>query len=242
MNRYTATARAFAEKAKAHRGVALYFSGGKDSLALLDMCSRAFEQVTLVHFEFVPGVPLVERMLSQAAERWHIHSVLRLPNAVSAAQFAAGRYCFRHAAAGQLNVPKFEEFAPLVRSATGCDIVVTGAKKNDNLGFRIGVKDPHKVVWRPLWNWLNADVLAYLALHKIPRPPTPGGKSVSLIDTSTRVICWLYDNFRDSYEHLRTYFPFISAVIARRALYGVGEWVDVQGRDKPRLAGVTQPI
>ena len=231
MDVYTSTSRLFAEKAKKHRSVLVYFSGGKDSVVLADMCSRVFDRMVLVHFEFVPGVPLVESILAQAQQRWGAEDVIRLPAKLGASHRENGSYGWKHHTADTLKCPGHEEFAPYLRRETGIDLVAAGGKKNDSLGNRIGVKEPHKHVWRPLWQWLNADILAYLAMHKIPRPPTPGGKSVSLVDLTTNGICWLYDNYRDSYDHLRFYFPFIPAVIARRAMYGIpAERIDTYGR------------
>jgi len=48
----------------------IFYSGGKDSLAMADLCVRAFERVEGVFMYFVPGLECVDRQLEYGRQRW----------------------------------------------------------------------------------------------------------------------------------------------------------------------------
>ncbi len=52
---FHSTTQLLAEYAKKHDSVLVSYSGGKDSLVTLDLCTRTFKRVTAFFMYFVPG-------------------------------------------------------------------------------------------------------------------------------------------------------------------------------------------
>jgi 3'-phosphoadenosine 5'-phosphosulfate sulfotransferase (PAPS reductase)/FAD synthetase len=101
-------------------------------------------------------------------------------------------------------------------------LIVTGAKEADSLWRRqkyfkfMTDENMHF----PLRKWRKDDVLAYLDMHKIELPKAPKSGSTG-IDLSTVSLLWLYDHYKDDFEKIERWFPYVGAVVKRREWYGV---------------------
>ncbi len=157
-------------------GVFVAISGGKDSVAALDICKRYFQRVEAFHLYTVPGLGFVERYLQYLERRYSIQ-IHRRPSPTMARYLRDGMY-----RAMQINVPliTWGEIEADERARTGCHWMATGNKKQDSL-FRRGML----VSWggvvahkqrkiAPLCEWSDAQVYKYLRSRGIPLAPAYG--------------------------------------------------------------------
>jgi hypothetical protein len=187
------------------------FSGGKDSLVLADIASRAFRKIVLVHFYFVPGLSVIEEALDYAKTRWKADAY-QAPSARISGYLKQGVCCFPLPSVAVITPPEALE---AVRQELGVRLAVNGAKRTDSYIMRRKIKaaaDPD--LHFPLRAWNKADVLAYLGEAGIPIPTTPD------IGLGPYSVCWLHDNKPDDFRKLAAIFPFAEAFVRRRNWYG----------------------
>lgn len=206
--------------------VLVAYSGGKDSLVVTDLCCKAFQRVTAVHMEFVPGLKVVEDQIELAKSRWGI-DVIRVPDNVFLRCYQIGEYNDVHHSIKKIKTLRNNDVFKVVAHEGNFSLVANGMKRGDGM-FTMAAGSEENVAGElsqgikmvcPLWKWRNTDVLAYLTVNKIPIPPSDGRKSSS-IDMTEPNILWLWDKQREDFYLLEKYFPYMRAVVKRREWYG----------------------
>jgi phosphoadenosine phosphosulfate reductase len=227
------TVRKLEARAEVHESVMVAYSGGKDSLVILDLCCRVFTRVVGVHCYFVPGLRVVEDQLALARTRWGVE-VIELPDPVFLQCLKSGQYCNDHHSLGTLPKLRYNDLFRIAASEAGIDLVVTGKKKCDGMNNVGTLKTDEKgAIFNPILNWRHMDILHYLAAHQIPLPATDGRKSSSF-DLTVPNLLWLWDEHRDDFERIERWFPYVRAVVYRREWYGIGAKKEKKG---PAQAG-----
>jgi 3'-phosphoadenosine 5'-phosphosulfate sulfotransferase (PAPS reductase)/FAD synthetase len=230
-NVFLETAAELLEVAKTTESVAVSFSGGKDSRAVLDMCARAFKHVFCFHMYFVPGLRVVNEQLEIARERYGA-TVLHYPHWTLFRVLKNGSFRF-HGQFDDLPDIGLGDIHRMVMADTGVRHIMHGGKLCDSLwrrrqlgnakGIKAKKRDDTEGCIYPIKHWTKSDVLAYLEVQKISVPENDassggGGGGVCL---STPSVLWLYDKHREDYERLKFYFPFVGAIVKRREWFGV---------------------
>ncbi len=208
------------ELAKQRSDAALVsFSGGKDSLVVLDMACRTFSRVEAFFMYLVPGVRVVEDVIDESAARFGV-TVHRIPHWIAFQALRTGHYCDPFE--GMPDVALRDIYQRMIE-ATGVPQVLTGARGTEGVWRRREMKKTgswSEVIY-PIAGWSRMDVLSYLASRDIPLPPARGDEANG-IGLSGPNVLWLYDNFREDYERVRAVFPYVEAIIRRRDWFGVG--------------------
>ena len=217
---FETTAAEIAKRSQKTSECLVAFSAGKDSLVVLDMACRAFKSVVAFYLYLVPGLRVIEDRLEAAAERWKVE-ILQYPHWIMVHDIKANIYCPKVPAFDSVTVPKPADVYAMIREETGIRLIITGDKKADFVARRAVIKrekdDPE--LFRPIADWRNEEVLAYLGHHGIPIPDA--NRDCSGIDLRTDSLLWLHDNYPDDFKELCRTFPFALAVVKRRELYGV---------------------
>lgn len=231
VNVFQETSREVAQLAAKYEACIVSFSGGKDSLACLDLCCKAFRQVVALHMWFVPGLACIESQLAYAKERWGV-PVVQLPHW---GVFRALKHAFYRdpdRTYAQMPDVKLEDVYNVAREDLGIRLVVRGGKASDSLWRRRMLNARHhaKETVDPLRDWNKFDILAYLALNKIPVPDSDGkDKAVGGVGLATNALLWLHDRHPEDFAKVERMFPYVGAVVARREFYGVGQRFDGPG-------------
>lgn len=198
------------------------YSGGKDSLAVMDMCVKSFKTVVPFFMYFVPGLECVEKQMAYCKERWGLE-VMMYPHWLLYKCVARGIFCDEHYSKDDLVELSLLEIYSWVRQETGIHWLATGAKKSDSIWRRkcyfASTKSWDWAIY-PLKEWGKFDVFAYLEANKIPIPDS-SGKNATGIDLSTPSLLWLHDKHPNDFKKLLRYFPFAEAVVKRRDFYGI---------------------
>lgn len=199
------------------------FSGGKDSIACLDLAVRHLEVVIPVYRYFVKGLEYKERHLSYYAQLYGVEIRQHLRAEDLARQLRAGSYQLR----GRRKVPlvRQTEMDNFLRRELGHEWIIYGYKRADsNQRHQIlnstcggeggGIDETNKKIY-PVANWTGKEVFVYLKKNRLPLPPD---YLYGLRDVNTwkgEALLWLYHNYPRDYERVKAQYPLIEAALIR---------------------------
>jgi phosphoadenosine phosphosulfate reductase len=196
----------------------VFYSGGKDSLCTLDLCSRAFKKVVGVFMYFVPGLEVAQERLDFAHKQWPGVEFIHLPHWMLSGFFYHGVYCFRPHGADTIPDLKIKDIYALARKETGIDLICTGGKHADGMWRKRQMRNlKDNFLIYPIKNWSKWDVAAYLSSRKIPF------SNKFDLDLGERTLLWLYDEHRADFERVMEIFPHVEAIVKRREFFGDGK-------------------
>lgn len=226
--------------ATVHEAALVAFSGGKDSLAVLDMATRVFRRVACFYMYFIPDLACEEENLKIATERYKV-PLRQYPRPSIIRNLKLGVFCDNTDA--MINLPDITDadVYDQARQEFGIPLVLTGEKLSDAMGRGLHYKEKERKareagelpedkqpvkrkdrdVMHPLAKWNKWHVLAYLKSREIPVPEGDGRNSAS-IDLTPQCVLWLHDKHPADYERMRRVFPYIPAIVERRRLYNIG--------------------
>ncbi len=203
--------------AASHPAVIVAFSGGKDSLAVMSLAARIFARVHPYFMHFIPDLHDHQAAMAAMAEHWPHIELLTYPHPTFINMAIQGQYCVPPPERADMQGVSTDDVDSWVRQDTGAEIILTGMKKSDFLNRRTLIaRSPPNLV-HPLADWHTFDVMSYLKANGIS-PPPPRRESFG-INLSTPSILYLYEHYRDDYEKIRSYFPFIPAIVLRASLH-----------------------
>jgi 3'-phosphoadenosine 5'-phosphosulfate sulfotransferase (PAPS reductase)/FAD synthetase len=200
--------------------VLVAYSGGKDSLALMDLCVRAGRRVEAFFMYFLPGLDYTRHWVEFAQRRWSV--------TVREYQHWGITYYLRRGvfrAAPDDDCPKLTilDIERAARQDSGIEWIGYGYKKIDSLqrrGFLThdwpgGINEKRKC-FAPLAEWNNTEVKAYLSRRGIPCPGIDGKRSTG-ISLTPECLEWLRDEWPDDYRRILKVFPYASGQADRAA-------------------------
>jgi phosphoadenosine phosphosulfate reductase len=194
------------------------YSGGKDSMVVLDLCMRAFKRVEAFHLYLVPGLECVEIALAEARARYGI-PIHQYPHFIVRWFLTEGCFCPNHYKQDSLPQWKMKDIYDLASYDTGIELIATGAKRSDSVTRRRRVGKMKRVL-NPIASWLKADVMGYMKFRGLPLPSS-SNRATTGIDLSAPNLLWLYDTYPADFARIEKVFPYVGAVVKRREWYGI---------------------
>lgn len=204
-----------------NNGVLVSYSGGKDSLVVLDLCAKVFKRVVCFFMSF-GQFACQDHMLNFARARYGV-PILIYPHPGMVACLRDGVYCPNYYTLDDLPNYDTPMLHRVLRLKTGIEHIADGMRKFDEHSRRqhLGkTKGQGARLIHPIEHWNKHDVLAYLKLHNIPVPDTHAGATTG-IDLTTRSLLWLHDKHPRDFQSLCRTFPYAQAVVYRRDWHGV---------------------
>ena len=217
-------------KALAQRSpqILVAYSGGKDSLVVMDLCAKLFKQVGAFYFYTVPGLEVIDKWMRFAKTRWNIEPV-QLPHFRRLAAMKNGLWCDVVQAFDRIPEFGLREAYAFAMDQTGIGMMATGMKNADGLPrrqFFANIRDGGDDLWarvhHPLKFWRKKDILDYLTVHSIPIPDSNKGAVTSGVGLDHDSLCWLHDSYPEDFKKLLKWFPYADSVIKRREWFNVG--------------------
>lgn len=204
--------------------VLLAYSGGKDSLASLDLCVRAGKRVIAVMFVLLPGLDYYRTWQEYAERTWGVE--VRQYQSADSAYYLRNGIC-RFVPDPTVPPLKPKDIETAIRQDTGLEWIGYGYRKNDSFERRamLGHDYPGGVCekWHrfaPVYDWTTAEVLAYLSARRIAdaKQDKKAGKCSGL-SLLPQPMAWLRENWPDDYKRVLEVFPLAAAQADRAALF-----------------------
>jgi 3'-phosphoadenosine 5'-phosphosulfate sulfotransferase (PAPS reductase)/FAD synthetase len=203
---------------KTTKEVILGLSGGKDSVACLDLCHRYGIKVRPYFLYIVRGMAVWEEYVEQLAKAYDLGPVLYLPTPDRIYYYKYGHYC---APTPSLKLIDFRDVWEAARQHFGVRWLATGEKKIDSLERRAqlvswGSVQPARYRAFPVAEWNHQQVKEYITARGVPLNPQYHifGRSLrSPFEADT--ILTLREHFPDDYAKLCRDFPFANAAAVR---------------------------
>lgn len=221
MGKIEATLAELRQAADKHDSVVVMWSGGKDSMTVMDLCKRTFKRVEAFYMYFVPGLASEQAKLDFCKERFGV-TVRQMPHWASIRSLQSQAYVDAQPAIDMLPDWQLRDCYQLAMDDTGCKFVAAGAKKADSSWRRRFMKGTEHwdFMLHPIAEWNKFDVLGYLRAQDLPIPEARKGKNATGLDLSFSSLYHLHDSHPDDFKVLEQYFPYAGAAIAHREFFG----------------------
>lgn len=197
--------------------VLLAYSGGKDSLACMDVCISAGRRVEAFFMYFLPGMDLTEYLCGYAEQRYGI-TVHRVQHWMLSAMLRSGTFRL----VPSLSTPRIRlvDVERYVRGKSGMEWIAYGYRCADSVQRNAMIKSGTLEKSRrcaPIQSWQTRDVLAYLSRRhiEIVGSMASAGRRSSGIDLSPTCLEWLRQNWPSDYKKIIGVFPLAEAQAAR---------------------------
>ncbi|GAB1462278.1 phosphoadenosine phosphosulfate reductase domain-containing protein [Pedobacter sp.] len=190
--------------------VILFYSSGKDSIALLDMLAKRFKKVVVVLMYFVKGLEHIERFISFSEKNYKNIEVIQVPHWCLTHIQKNGLFCSPNP---KIKTLKLADVISSVRLRTGIDYVVLGMKQADNMNRRIMLRGHENeaisstnLVY-PLSKWKDSEVLRYLKNNKLPQPVQYGNKRSNGAGFDIDVFLYLQKHYPNDLRMILDKYP-----------------------------------
>lgn len=174
----------------------MFYSAGKDSMALLDLLYPHFKEIHLVFMYFVKDLEHINRYLNWTLSKYPKCTLTQIPHWNLTYILRSGTYCVPNP---KVKLLKLADIDNAMRLKFGVNYVFYGMKKADSLNRRLMLntyqngENAGKVY--PLSDWTNKDVLAYMNLKKLPVPVRYSTKASGGIGFNPECFKWMKENY-----------------------------------------------
>jgi phosphoadenosine phosphosulfate reductase len=240
------TIRDLKRTAQRHPSVVVAFSGGKDSLVVLDLCCSIFKTVKLFQMVLVPGLESFDVPFKQACQRYSVTGIQH-PHWITAKAMQDGLYCDPTIEVDDLPDVGQSDMWRYALHELKADLIATGEKKTDSLWRQSRIKAESDIktgtVLRPLLVWNQYHVKSYAKTHQIEIPDT--GRPSDGIDFNFKELIRLHERNPRDFARICEFFPYAEAVLWRQKFYRIPEPVSKVHRggdgSKPAQESRIQP-
>lgn len=219
------------ELAGAHDFAVVSFSGGKDSLVVMDLACKVFKHVEAFHWFMVPGLRYIEEQMMAAKRRWGV-DVVQIPHWDLINALREGVFCDAHDVLFEVEPMTLRDGYAYALETFGARLILNGMKECDGMQRKMffsrierHIGTANGAVWEciksPIRKWHKRDVLDYLEANGIQPPRTPSGVVSFGVGLTHQSLTWLHDEYPDDYKKLLKWFPYAEAVLKRREWYGI---------------------
>jgi len=199
-------------------------SGGKDSLVTLDLCTRVFPRVEAFYMYHVAGLDCVERHVESAAKRARV-KLHKVPHPELSRLIKLSILRPHTVGCEDVKLIKQKDIEEALARDTGITWCAYGERASDSFARRLytrkndGIHEGWKRVW-PIWDWLQADVYAYLKARRIPLPERMGAadnKHMTGFSLKPKTLAWMKEHAPSDYAKVLRVFPYAEVQVIRYA-------------------------
>lgn len=235
-----------AEYPVAPEGVLVSYSGGKDSLATLDLTVAHYGrgQVEAFFMYWVPNMDYSRVICDYATERWGV-PVTQVPHWALSGFLREGAFCPERPDCPLIKVVDVEA---AVRARTGKFWIGFGYRKQESIERRAmltadwpGGINRQRGGFAPIADWTTRDVRAYIRRQRIAIPSEVLASRQFGITLAPVEMDWLRRNFPKDYERVLEVFPYARAQAARHH-WLADEPADVRVPRDPALGDHQRPV
>ena len=201
--------------------VILFYSGGKDSIVLLDMLSFLFDEVICVFMYFIKDLEHQRVFIEYPEKKYPNARVIQLPHWMVSHYYRNNYYKFhRKKLVDDTPLLYLGDIEKQARLRSGATWIINGAKMSDSLNRHLmlgtllfnSINLKSKRAY-PLALWKKKDVLAYIKNRNLIIPQNYGKGKSNGIDLTEDVLVWMRDNYPDDYKKVIHQFPFAGKIV-----------------------------
>lgn len=193
------------------------YSGGKDSLACMELVSRAGKRIEPYIMSFLPGLDYTAHWVDFAWKRWRV-KVREYPHPGTIEYLRSGTMARQ---AYDIPVLKHTDVEMVVRQETGLRWLVYGYKRSDSIernammaSWPNGVDHRRKIV-APIHRWTQRQVRAYLTVVGIPYEEPYEKRKSNGVGLAPDDMRWIKSDWPGDYRRILKVFPNAAAQIDR---------------------------
>ncbi len=208
---------------KMSNNVIVSFSGGKDSVVVLDLCHRYFKTVHAFFMYQVKGLSFQERVLKYYEKKYGIE-IMRVPHFELSAFL---RFGYFRAPDYDVNIVSVADIYSYVRGKTAAEWIAGGEKINDSIWRRAVIKKSGSIDSKrrrvyPLSYWNKKQIEAYVKQNKLKYSIESEflKRGSSFGDFSPYSMAIVKRHFPKDYETILKWFPLIEASVKKYEIHG----------------------
>jgi len=193
--------------------VGIGYSGGKDSMVVLDLAYEFGFKIKAFHLYKVPDLKAMREMIERAKRRYGIefyfYPWLTLSSMIKHSKLQP--YWAVNFDIPNVNMADIENRFRAENPEISW--ILYGWRASDSFSRALIMKQTHGIDRKtfrafPIWRWSRKDVLSYLKTKKIPLPEMWGRKEQGGIDLHPEVFKILKEKYPDDYEKYLKIFPY----------------------------------
>lgn len=192
---------------KSNRAI-LFFSAGKDSIALLDLMHPHFDEIICVFMYFVKDLEHVDNYIKWAKAKYPKTKIIQVPHWNLTYILRSGMFCTPNP---KIKLMKLADIDKSIKLQTGLNYSFLGMKKADSLNRRLMLNGysngQNNGLVYPLQNWTNKDVLAYMKAKGLPQPVRYSARASGGIGFNVECFLWLRNNYPGDLKKILQVFP-----------------------------------
>lgn len=197
--------------------VILFYSCGKDSIAMLDMVAPHFKEIICVYMYFVRGLSHIERFINYSKAKYNNVTFLEVPHWNLSRALKIGLFCQPQKG---IKLLKLRDIIERIRAKTGVDWCFLGMKQADSLNRRLmlrtyiqeAVNLDSKIAY-PLSLWKKKEVISYVRFHNLPIPVEYSKAAGNGLWFDLKVYQWMRENEPEDLEKVLRAFPLSEKIL-----------------------------
>ncbi|NDV93476.1 phosphoadenosine phosphosulfate reductase [Dysgonomonas sp. 521] len=216
--------------------ILLFYSCGKDSIAMLDLIAPHFKEVMCVYMYFVKGLSHIDRFINYSKVKYPNVSFIEVPHWNMSRVLKIGLYCKPDP---KIKLLLLKDIVERVRVKTGIEWCFYGMKQADSLNRRLmlrgddydlqAINNKTKNVY-PLSLWKKKEVLAYLKSRNLPEPIQYSKEAGNGLWFDLKVYLFLKDNYPQDLQKILSAFP-----LSEKILYDYQQSLRSQNDERGRI-------
>lgn len=204
--------------------VIVAFSGGKESVCVLDMCFRYFKNVKPFFMYICPNLSFQEKTLAWYEKKYQTE-IIRLPHMDVSEFFHYGSFRMPDYSFPIVSINDIYQY---VRLETDMWWIAAGERIADSIIRRAMMKksgsiDTQRGRIYPISEWKKQDVLDYIKFHNLYLGADSRHMGFSFKSLEGRELSMVKNYFPDDYAKIIRQYPFAEAGVRRYEEFGNGK-------------------
>ncbi|SQA92479.1 phosphoadenosine phosphosulfate reductase family protein [Capnocytophaga ochracea] len=215
MNIYQHTQQVIDTVRKKTNRVLLFYSCGKDSIALLHWCAKNFSEVVCVFMYFVKDLEHINKFINFSKKQYPNISFIQRPHYALTYINKSGLFCTPQ----NTRILKLSDIIQSVRIETQIEYVFLGMKQSDSMNRRIMLRQyemqaisPTNLVY-PFSLWKDKDVLRYISNNRLPKPIQYSNKKSNGITFDLDVYLYLREHYPNDLQKILDVYPLSEKIL-----------------------------
>lgn len=207
--------------------VIVFYSGGKDSAVVLDLCCKYFKTVDVVFMYYIPGLSFQDRIIRWAEAKYGMN-IIRLPH-FELSNFL--RYGTFRPSDLSVSIVSIKDVYNYSRDLTQTWWIAAGERISDSIIRRAMIKqsgsiDTKRGRFYPISEWSKADIVDYIKQNRLMVSPESQTLGFSFRSLQPLDMIAIKEHYPTDWMLIKSYFPLVEASIKHHEYFLSKENID----------------